>query len=90
MDLSVLISITGLAFADAVNVCAWAVLTMVLITILTQEPENKRKVLYAGLAFTSAVFVMYLLYGLVIYKLFKSLAETSNIDLFRITIAHQD
>jgi len=79
MDLGLLGTITGLAFVDSINVCALAVLTMVLTTILIQNPEKKRKVLFAGLAFVSAVYVMYLFYGLVIYQVFNSFAEKIGI-----------
>ena len=79
MDLGLLGTITGLALVDSINVCALAVLTMVLTTILMQNPEKKRKVLFAGLAFVSAVYIMYLLYGLVIYQAFNSFAEKIGI-----------
>ena len=67
--------ITLLALADSVNPCAIAVLTMVLMTILIQNPEKKKKVLYGGLAFVSAVFVGYLVYGTIIVQLFRGFAE---------------
>lgn len=64
--------IVALATADAVNPCALAVLTLVLIAILTYNPKNKKRVLLAGLAFTAAVYILYIIYGLVIIQLFKS------------------
>ncbi|MBA7534023.1 hypothetical protein ES705_26269 [subsurface metagenome] len=67
--------ITMLALADSVNPCAIAVLTMVLMTILIQNPEKRKKVLYAGLAFVSAIFIGYLFYGVVIIQIFKGFAE---------------
>jgi cytochrome c biogenesis protein CcdA len=67
--------ITMLALADSVNPCALAVLTMVLITILIQNPEKKKKVLLAGLAFSLSVFLGYLFYGIVIVGFFNSFAE---------------
>lgn len=63
-----------LALADSVNPCALAVLTMVLITILIQNPEKKKKVLLAGLAFSTSVFFGYLFYGLIIVGFFNSFA----------------
>jgi len=68
-----LMRITSLALADAVNPCALAVLAMVLITIMTQNPEKRQRVLYAGLAFTTAVFIGYFLYGLIIIQFFKTI-----------------
>lgn len=67
--------ITLLALADSVNPCALAVLTMVLMTILIQNPEKRKKVLYAGLAFSSAVFLGYLFYGAIIIQFFRTFAE---------------
>jgi cytochrome c biogenesis protein CcdA len=67
--------ITLLALADSVNPCAMAVLAMILITILIQNPEKRKKVLYAGLAFVAAVFIGYVFYGLVLVQFFKTFAE---------------
>jgi cytochrome c biogenesis protein CcdA len=67
--------ITMLALADSVNPCAIAVLTMVLVSILVANPDKKRKVLGAGLAFSAAVFIGYLVYGTLIIQFFKIFAE---------------
>jgi cytochrome c biogenesis protein CcdA len=67
--------ITLLALADSVNPCAIAVLSMVLISILIANPKNKKKVLFAGLAFSLAVYIGYLTYGLIIIQFFKLFAE---------------
>lgn len=67
--------ITTLALADSVNPCAIAVLTMVLMAILIQNPDKKRKVLLGGLAFTTSIYIGYLFYGVVIIQFFKTFAE---------------
>jgi cytochrome c biogenesis protein CcdA len=67
--------ITSLALADAVNPCVLAILTIVLITILTQNPEKKKRVLYAGIAFTASIFIGYIIYGFVIIQVFKTFAD---------------
>jgi cytochrome c biogenesis protein CcdA len=67
--------ITLLALADSVNPCAIAVLAMILITILIQNPEKRNKVLYAGLAFVSAIFIGYVFYGMILVQFFKTFAE---------------
>jgi cytochrome c biogenesis protein CcdA len=67
--------ITTLALADSVNPCEIAILAMVLVAILVKNPGKKRKVLYGGLAFVSAVFIGYLVYGLIIVQFFKVFAE---------------
>ncbi len=67
--------ITVLALADSVNPCALAVLAMVLTAILIQNPEKRKKVLFGGLAFVSAIYIGYLFYGVVIIQFFKAFAE---------------
>ena len=73
------ISIISLAMVDAINPCALAVMTIVLITILTQNPKNRRNVLLGGFAFTSAVFICYFLYGLIIIQFFKTLIPSTGV-----------
>lgn len=67
--------ITLLALADSVNPCEIAVLAMVLISILLANPKNKKKVLFAGLTFSLAVYIGYLAYGVLIIQFFKVFAE---------------
>ncbi len=75
-----LIRIITLAAADAINPCAFAVMTMVLVSVLLANPEKKNRVLVGGMAFTLAVFIGYFFYGLIMVQLFKSFIEfTSNI-----------
>jgi len=66
--------ITLLALADSVNPCAIAVLAMVLMAILIQNPEKRKKVLYSGLAFVFSVYLGYLFYGLIITQFFRAFA----------------
>lgn len=70
-----LTKITTLALADSVNPCAIAVLTMILVAIMIQNPDKKRKVLFAGFAFVLSVFTGYLFYGIIIVEFFKTFAE---------------
>ncbi len=67
--------ITLLALADSVNPCAIAVLTMILISILIANPKNQKKVLFSGIAFSVAVFIGYLFYGIILVQFFKTFAE---------------
>ncbi len=76
-----LAKILGLAAVDAINPCALAVLTLMLIAILTYNPKNKRNVLLAGLAFTASVFIIYLFYGLVIIRFFQLVQLLTSIRL---------
>jgi cytochrome c biogenesis protein CcdA len=64
--------ITSLALVNSINPCQIAMLVLVLITILTQNQEKKKKVLFAGLAFIIAVFIGYLFYGIVLVQLFQA------------------
>jgi len=68
-----LITIAGLAVTDAINPCAFAVMIIVLMSILLANPQNKKRVLYGGLAFTLAVFILYFLYGLILVQFFSHL-----------------
>ncbi len=81
-----LLTILSLAAADAVNPCELAVLTLALVAILTQYPRQKKKVLQVGLAFTGAIFIMYLFYGLILVNFFKFItqAEVFKIWLYRV------
>jgi len=76
-----LAKIVPLAVVDAINPCALAVLTLMLIAIVTYSPGNKKKILLAGLGFTFSVFVMYAFYGVVIINVFKSIQALAGIKL---------
>jgi cytochrome c biogenesis protein CcdA len=71
-DILTLGKITSLAIVNSVNPCQIAMLVLVLITILTQNQEKKKKVLFAGLAFITAVYIGYLFYGIVLVQLFQT------------------
>lgn len=65
-DLNFNITIPAVVIAaaiDAVNPCAFAVLTLLLGTILVVK-RNKKQMIHAGLAFTCSTFISYLLMGL--------------------------
>jgi cytochrome c biogenesis protein CcdA len=84
-----LVKILSLAAVDAVNPCEIAVLTMILIAILTADPKNKKKVLYAGLAFSIAIVLMYLVYGLIIIQFFQVVTTLKGIGtiIFKVLAA---
>lgn len=67
--------ITTLALADSVNPCAIAVLAMILMALLIQAPEKRKRVLWGGLAFVLAVYIGYLVYGIIIIQIFRGFAE---------------
>ena len=67
------------AALDAINPCALAVMAIVLSSLLTQNSGKRKKVLYGGIAFTSAVFILYFLYGLGMTSVFNKVAEHAPI-----------
>jgi len=76
-----LAKILSLGAIDAINPCALAVLSLMLIAILTYNPAKKRNILLAGLAFVFSVFIMYLIYGLIIVKSFQIIQGLTSIRL---------
>ena len=76
--------ITSLALADSVNPCAIAILVMILVSILTKDVRNRKKVLHTGLMFVLSVFIGYLFYGIIMVQFFKSFAELIRENSFLI------
>jgi len=76
-----LAKIVSLAAVDAINPCALAVLTLMLVAILTYNPKEKSRVLLAGLAFTISVFSIYFIYGLLIIRFFQLVQALTAIRL---------
>lgn len=54
------------ALVDAINPCAFAVLIILLATVI--NAKGKRQALFSGLLFTLAIFISYLLMGFGVYK----------------------
>jgi len=77
-----LTKVLSLAVVDAVNPCALAVLTLLLFTVLAYNSGEKRRVLWAGLAFSASVLVMYLVYGLVIIRFFQLVSVLTSVRLW--------
>lgn len=63
--LTIPIVISG-ALVDAINPCEFAVLILLLTTILIND--NRKKSLQAGLAFSASMFISYFLMGLGLYS----------------------
>lgn len=58
--------LAGAALVDAINPCAFAVLILLIATVL--NAKGKRQAFYSGILFSLAVFVSYILMGLGVYK----------------------
>ncbi|HTZ41829.1 MAG TPA: GAP family protein [Candidatus Omnitrophota bacterium] len=71
-DILTLGTITSLALVNSINPCQIAMLVLVLVTILSQNPEKRRKILISGFAFILAVYLGYLFYGIVLVQLFQT------------------
>ncbi len=69
-----------LALSDSVNPCALAILMMMLISIITYNPGNRKAVLLSGLSFVLAVLVMYFFYGILIVKFFDIIQSFKSIQ----------
>lgn len=70
----------GLAAVDAINPCELAVLVILMTAILTRFPKEKKKALKVGLSFSSAIFIMYFIFGLLIISGFKFLTDVTQVS----------
>jgi len=59
-------TLIGAAAVDSINPCTLAILLILLTTLLTAGKKNK--ILGAGIAFTTAIYISYFLMGLGIYS----------------------
>ncbi len=81
--MSVLTNTITLAFVDAVNPCALAVMAIMLTALLFKNPKQRYKVLYGGLLFTLAVFILYFIYGAVLVQFFSyAIPETGKFAFY--------
>ena len=51
------------AGVDAINPCEFAILILLMASLLAAEPDNKKRALYAGIAFIIGIFLAYFLMG---------------------------
>lgn len=88
-----LLRVISLGAVDAINPCALAVFSLMLMSVLTSqlhkreikedefEGVRKRSVLKSGLAFSASIFITYLFYGLVLINFFKVMQTLTSIRL---------
>ncbi len=67
-------AVIGAAAVDAINPCAFAVLIILLTTILASR--IKKRALYAGLAFTASIYISYFLMGIGLYSAIQAAGFT--------------
>jgi cytochrome c biogenesis protein CcdA len=72
MELLAFPTLVTAALADSINPCAFAVMLLLLTSILSKT-QNKKKALFAGLLFALAVFITYFLIGMGVLKLLGNL-----------------
>lgn len=75
-------AVISAAAVDAINPCAFAVLIILLTTILATH--SKRKALFSGLAFSASIYIMYFLMGL---GLFSAIQAAGLTRMFYIAVA---
>ncbi len=68
------------ALSDSINPCAFAVIIILLSTIISRYKDNK-KGLYAGLAFTSAMFISYYFMWIWLYSALSSATNTLTLKI---------
>ena len=73
--------IMALAAVNAINPCALAVLVVILLAIITNNPGKREQVLLAGLAFALSVFVFYLVYGLLLVSLLSTVQGLAGLSV---------
>lgn len=70
------------AVSDSINPCAFAVMFLLLSTILSKY-KSRRKTLLSGLIFAGAIFITYLAMGV---GLFSALANATNTTVLKIIV----
>ena len=76
-----LAKVASLGAVDSVNPCTLAILTLVLIAIITYNPKKRRDILLTGFAFTLSIYIIYFIYGLIIVKFFQIVQALTAIKL---------
>jgi len=69
MDFNFILILLPAALADSVNPCAFAILFVILSSIISKTWSSK-KALFSGLAFTMSIFVSYYLMWIGLYRAF--------------------
>jgi cytochrome c biogenesis protein CcdA len=69
-----ILAVVSAAIVDAINPCAFAVLIILLGTILSIK--SRKKAIYSGIAFSVAIFLSYLLMGIGIYSAVRATGIT--------------
>lgn len=74
-----LILIIGAGLLDGINPCAFAVLVILLVYLMTQK--SRKSMISAGLVYTAAVFIFYYLSGVGIFTVVQTTGMTTSFSL---------
>ncbi|MDD1665382.1 MAG: hypothetical protein LUQ32_08485 [Methanomicrobiales archaeon] len=72
--------IIALAAVNAINPCALAVLVVILLAIITQNPGRREQILLAGIAFSLSIFIFYLAYGFILVSILATVREATTLQ----------
>ena len=86
MDLEFLLVLMPAALADSINPCAFAILFVILSSVLSGGWSHKR-VLLTWLAFTFSIFVSYYLMGVGLYKAFTFSGQADVLKVIAAVLA---
>ena len=86
MDIQFLLILLPAALADSINPCAFAILFVILGSILSQT-GSYRKVFFTGLAFTLSIFMSYYLMGVGLYRAFSFANQAMYLQLWAAVLA---
>ncbi len=73
-------AVISAAIVDAINPCAFAVLIILMTTILAAS--NKKRALFAGLAFSASIYIAYFLMGLGLFSAIQAAGLTRGFYIF--------
>jgi cytochrome c biogenesis protein CcdA len=85
-DIEFLLILLPAAVADSINPCAFAILFVILGSILSQT-GSYRKVLFTGLAFTLSIFLSYYLMGVGLYRAFAYANQAMYLQIWAAVVA---
>lgn len=85
-DIEFLLILLPAAVADSINPCAFAILFVILWSILSQT-GSYRKVLLTGLAFTMSIFISYYLMWVGLYRAFAYANQAMYLQIWAAVVA---
>lgn len=86
MDIHFLLILLPAALADSISPCAFAILFVILGSILSETGSHK-KVLQAGFAFCLSIFMSYYLMGIWLYRAFAFASQAHYLQIFAAVLA---